>query len=579
MLNLEQGKLYAIAAEDDGAAAALLWHTLLDASAQERPASLISAPGIAENLAQTRLWQRVQNALTHKTLTVFEMEPAPRATLPPSSAEQQVRVRRMAHDLAHQARRGGQTPGLLVINGAETLFPALDEATLRFWRAHAEQADCAVVLLFREHARALAALRPLVAAFAGLIELKSRHGATTLGIFHWFHPEGLRMDRSVPLRLDAQGMLQAEEAGPDRPGRELAPSTALAPAADETQFIAMRSVFAPQEKAPSGWRITDDDPGLLQALGVEAVAATFVLAFTPATDFDAWARCIFDLRKRGGPRVKILVREVGSRLRYNQETLAVRLGANLVVPAELSTTRFLSLSTMVQGQVFPHSLPSSYEHALQQAMPEQERGYLPPAEFTRAVRTALAQSRVLGVQVALLRLPLAYGLLPLDALRYCKIKRAGDLCSADQASIYLFLYACRENDVDATLGRLFTLPVGELFTGDDRLLSARAIEDALRELETRHASARFPDLGGELARLMDTPMTWAGQPAPQNGTARPETTAAPGSHPRSNYTARDMARYPAPPPAVPAPLALRTAPRAQSESAASTQPPASPVHP
>jgi cellulose biosynthesis protein BcsE len=311
----------------------------------------------------------------------------------------------------------------------------------------------------------------------------------------------------------------------------------------------MRSVFAPQEKAPSGWRITDDDLGLVQALGEGAVAATFVLAFTPDTDFDPLARCLFGLRKRGGPRLKILVREVGSRLRYNQETLAVRLGANLVVPAELSTARFLSLSTMVQGQVFPHSLPSSYEQALKQAMPEQERGYLPPAEFTRAVRTALAHSRVLGLEVALLRLPLAYGLLPLDALHHCKVKRAGDLCTADAASVYVFLYACRENDVDTTLERLFTLPVGELFTGDDRLLSPRAIEDVLRDFDTRRATGRFPDLSGELARLMAVPASPA-RPGPQTQATAPNATAAP-------QAVNLPAHYPAPPPAVPAPLALR----------------------
>lgn len=556
-LHMETGKVYAIVGEDDAPSAALLWRTLLDASDMGGAATLISAPGMAEHLAQSGLQTKAHEAIRRKSLVVFETVPPARTNPPPSPAANLAHARGLVQDLTHLERKTGRRAPLLLINGMDTLFPALDEATLRFWRTHAEQEERAVVLMFREHARALSALRPMVHVVAGLAELKSRYGATTLGIFHWFHREGLLAGRSVAVRQGSLGSaLEVCE-----PPRGTPASNALStppPAADEAQFIAMGSVFAPQEKAPSGWRITDDDLALVQALGEDAVAATFVLAFTPETDFDPLARCIYGLRKRGGPRVKILVREVGTRLRYNQETLAVRLGANLVVPAELSTARFLSLSTMVQGQVFPHGLPSSYEQALKTSMPEQERGYLPPAEFTRAVRAALAQSQVLGVQVALVRLPLAYGLLPLDALRYCTIKRAGDLCGADAASVYLFLYACRENDVDATLKRLFTLPVGELFTGDDRLLSPRAIEDALRDYDSRGASGRFPELTGELARLASASGPAASSPstvssAPKASTAQP----TPAANRASNTSASLSAAYAAPPPAVPAPLKLR----------------------
>ncbi|MFO6418798.1 cellulose biosynthesis protein BcsE [Hylemonella sp. W303a] len=555
-LHMERGKVYAIVGEDDAPSAALLWRTLLDASEKERNAALVSAPGVAENLAQSGLQAEAHEAIRRKRIAVFETVPPARTAPPPKPAANLAHAQGLAQDLTHLERQTGRRAQLLVINGMETLFPALDEATLRFWRTHAEQEDRAVVLLFREHARSLSALRPMVHVVAGLVELKSRYGATTLGIFHWFHREGLLAGRSVAVRQGSQGALEVCE--PQRGAQAANPLSSAPPATDEAQFIAMGSVFAPQEKAPSGWRITDDDLALVQALGEDAVAATFVLAFTHETDFDLLARSIFGLRQRGGPRVKILVREVGTRLRYNQETLAVRLGANLVVPAELSTARFLSLSTMVQGQVFPHSLPSSYEQALKTSMPEQERGYLPPAEFTRAVRAALAQSQVLGVQVALVRLPLAYGLLPLDALRYCSIKRAGDLCGADSSSVYLFLYACRENDVDATLKRLFTLPVGELFTSDDRLHSPRAIEDALRDYDSRGASGRFPELTGELAQLASA----AGQAATGPSAVRSAPLESTGQGGQATRRLQDTAAflssaYAPPPPAVPAPLTLR----------------------
>ena len=54
----------------------------------------------------------------------------------------------------------------------------------------------------------------------------------------------------------------------------------------------------------------------------------------------------------------------------------------------------------------------------------------------------------------------------LDALRACHTSRDGDLFTADHESVYVFLFACREPDVELALNRLFTLPLTQLFSSE-----------------------------------------------------------------------------------------------------------------
>jgi cellulose biosynthesis protein BcsE len=482
---LATGNIYAVVDEDDRYADALLWNTLLDTCDEGHSACLVSSDA-ATSMKQSGLEAGAQTALASRRLAVLEVGGDF------ERFEKEGRFQRLAAELQHW---GAEDKRLLVIDGAERLFSRLDDATLRDWRAWAERRDNVVVLLFRQSGvngnESIAPLLPLAHRFAGMARLKSRYGLATWEIFHWFSPAGLTAARSFPLRCNARHRLEV-------PDEDEAPASGVEPAADEMHVLALRSAFLPKDPPVTDWQMIDGNAEDMLAKAADKIAATVVLSFAPGADFRRLARCVYELRKRCGVRLKIVIREVNSRLRYSQETLAVRLGANLIVPAEISYPRFLSLTSMAHGQVFPHKLPATFEQAMRDATPDEELGYLPPREFSKAVASSLDRARLLQVQNVLLRLPLAYGLQPLDALRFCSIKRPGDLCASDDRSIYLFLYACRESDIDKTLDRLFGLPVSELFSTESRFLSARGIQNAMADFDSRHRSQAFPDLSAVL---------------------------------------------------------------------------------
>jgi cellulose biosynthesis protein BcsE len=540
---LLSGNIYAVAEEDNRLSAALIWGTIAEHCGNGNAACVVSVSAPEKTLAGSALKDLILPFFENRKLAVLEAGDG----LEKLSGK--ARLQRFVDDLRHWKRSKRQ---LIIVDGADVVFADLDISLLRELRDWAEEQNNILVLVFRQSGHnageSLDAIVRLSQAFAGMARLKSRYGVASWEIFHWFNPGGLVSNKTFPLRCGADGLLEVyEEVESDQQAAD--------PAVDETQIIAVKTVFLPKETVPADWRIVEDDLEAMPALASGAVAATVVLSFTPSTNFNLIARCVFDLRKQCGARLKIVIREVNSRLRYSQETLAVRLGANLIVPAEISYVRFLSLTSMVQGQVFPHNLPASYDKALADAMPEQEQGYLAPQDFTRSVQTILERSRVLNVQNAMVRLPLAYGLQPFDALRYCTIKRDGDLCTSDEANVYVFLYACRESDIDKTLDRLFGLPVSELFSTEERYLTARGIEEGIQEFEDRRRTGNFPDLTAELAGVAES-------------TVRPERTEAPVAAVEQKGPA--TVRYSAPPPAVRRPLPLRGTPTLTDVSVSSS---------
>jgi len=372
------------------------------------------------------------------------------------------------------------------------------EVAARCLRDWAEREENTIVLALRragaETADPSACLVPLGPIFAGIARLRYAYGAPVWESFHWHHPRGCLAGRTLHLTSPADGRFELVEHTLD--------SSATGPASDDARVLAQRNVLLAGEGPGTGWEMVEDLE-LMARAAAGATGATVLLGFAPGVSFDALARCVLALRAASGRRLKIVVRELNARMRQSQEALVLRLGANLVVPAGVTWGRFLGLLGSVQGQVFPHVVPDSFEDAVGAALPDERSGYLAPAGFVAAVDDTMRRSQTLRIENALVRLELVSGLEPLDALRYCAPRRAGDLCTADGQAVYVFLYACREVDVRMTLERLFTLPVSELFAGESRLFGAQEILDAAAALG--RVAAQLPDFSAELERAAAAP--------------------------------------------------------------------------
>lgn len=528
---LVPGHVYAAIVQNHAYAFALAWGALLDAAIHGRPTWLVTHDDPAGALsADSTLAREGSGALRDGLIHILQVKTVPSG------------VGNAAIEILKEFDYFRVAPGsLLVLDGAESYLnesALADNAVIDAWRHWAEHSGRTLLLLFRhDNAQASAFTEELIRKanyFAGIARLHPSSGNDSWEIFHWFGPGGYTAGRSLRLVIASNGALAAF----DKRTREV-----LELAADEASVFAIKSALA--GPPPQGWIVVDDLQALMP-LALQAVAATVIIGFDRDSHFDAMARAIFTLRKSCGKQLKIIIREIDTHLRYSHEFLTLQLGASLVVPPEVNFSRFLSMQAMAQGQIFHRDLPDSYEEAAVLALPQQTMGYLAPRHFVQAVSVELDNAYSLAVQSVLIRLRLAFGLKPIDALRHVTVKRAGDIYSSDNESIYVFLFACREGDVDIALERLFRLPVEDLFEDEQRYLSSQTVLRAMQQFAKRANQGELPDLHVELAALH----------AQYNANSTP---AERNSATRATKDSFTVARHRAPPSARRQPLQLRAA--------------------
>lgn len=473
--SLAQGRCYALITDDE------------DSSA------MLTLPIVAKAVQQGQRACWLADALPERTLSRAGMVSLARA-----NGERQLEVLCWNEEPACSAQDLQQElnhfrikeKGFFLIEGAERLLSGTDSpnAALDAMRQWARKHHHCLLLVFRHHSGQRDPSLQLQNAadhLAGHARWNEDEDGARLEVLHWFGAGGCSAAGSYRLSKDSNGHLRVISEAEDK----ALPS--LPPAADEHSVFVTRNAIPPGYPIPSGWQVCDDMTHLVNAT-MAATAATLILGYDRDARLRDVQETVLQVRRSRGPRLKIVIRENGIRLRHNQESVLLRLGANLIIPAEVPPSRWTSLVHMIQGQLYWRNLPRSLDAALADAAAEHAQGYLAPVDFCKTVGVMLRHSRAMGISNALVALPLAQGLEPTDALRHCAIRRPGDVCSADRHNFYLFLYACHEVDISPTLRRLFELPLGDLFDEEMRWVTPSTIQDAMDEFALRAPS--LPDL-------------------------------------------------------------------------------------
>ncbi|AXE32028.1 cellulose biosynthesis protein BcsE [Chromobacterium phragmitis] len=478
--SLAFGGLYLVACDSDALTQALLFVNLPAANAAPLICSCPHSPGSKQNT----VW--LDRRILSGSLTLL----SPKGATPPPLSEC---LEELSHARDHLRRDPAQK--LLVLGNAEDYLnfkhPDASRRELRAAMRWTEaRGHCALLLASRQRLdMAAQAMLTMAARQCAGLALAQEIGADTYSwqAEHWMGAGPAEESHASVLTRDAAGALRLL--------KEESDALASRPAGDILQVYATRASLAGSEPPSPLWQLFEDIPALLDATR-DAVAAT-VLLDTAGRQREILGEAVAKLRQQCGCRLKILVREAGNRrLRQNEEQLMLQLGANLVLPAELHFATAVNLINSLQPAVYQrhsHLEPQKLQDASQ---PLPDRGYLPPARFADAVRKTVQRSGSIHISNTLVILSPASGIAPREMLAQGRFQRAGDLCTADAAQAYLFLFACGEADVPAALRNLFRLPVSELAENEVRCPDNDAIAQALARLESQ---PDLPDLSQALS--------------------------------------------------------------------------------
>ncbi len=320
--------------------------------------------------------------------------------------------------------------------------------------------------------------------FGGAAQLEQIQGEYRWEVAFWRGNLGaLAASESIPLRfspVDHRLVAVVDETH----GR----SGLLAP--DEMTVMVSRDAVIHERSVPKEWQVLHDNDAVVVAAS-HSVAATVVLHYGIRENLAKLAKQTNFLRRQCGKALKILIREDNVSIRY--EPLLLSLGANAIIPRSTSLAQVEILVDGVQGQLFSRPVPEDYHAALSAAMRESTTGYVPALRFIELVREAVERSRPIRLPNVMLRLLLERNVAGVDAVRACRIRRTGDICTASGDSLYVFFFACHVDDAGKALAKVFGRPLAELFRGELRCGDRDSILAALEALEDEIAELPPPD--------------------------------------------------------------------------------------
>lgn len=322
-------------------------------------------------------------------------------------------------------------------------------------------------------------LQPLHRQINGLASLQWQQDQANYHVAWWSNEQGVSAGAQLILTADAQGWRVKEQLEPFQPQS----------GSDDYLYLAEKSVLEGAPPLSENWQLYETNDALFQA-AYNSQAATLIFSLYSSEQTEQLARNIHSLRRRRGNAIKLVVREMAPGLRYSDERLLMACGVGLIVPNNAPLSRFLTMLEGIQGLLFSRHVPEDISGLLDAMQPLQLKGYIPPTRFCQAV-LALMDNHLLpeegkGVLVALRPVP---GLRATQALTLCNIRRYGDLVTVAEKRLYLFLSACRINDLEIALTSIFRLPVNEAFSNRLVWFQERQIAAEIRQLQLHTPSA------------------------------------------------------------------------------------------
>lgn len=459
--------------------------------------------------------QEARDYLEHKALAKWRQRGIPSLRL--SLRNRPASRRRTERLLAELDHFRFNRLDLLVLDPSEGILNLHDAQQTRehllAYRDWAERHECTLLLIYPELLAQPACLQQLLAHadhFAGIARISFGQGELLWSSQHWFSHAGIQGQQDFVLRDQGNQLIAQQTVRTEIPANS-------AVALDEDIVYATMDSVEDAPELPRRWRTFTSLQDLLHATEA-AMGATVVLDYGMQSDFDETARLIQQLRLRNGNALKLVVREHSAVMRHYHEQLLIQLGCNLVIPSSVGFTRFIGLLDSLSGQTFNRPVPHDYDMVVKSVAPSIKSGYLPLAEFTDAARQSLDDTQHADIDCAMLQLSVLPGVTPLDALREFRLKRAGDICSAGNDHLYLFLFACRETDIPVALKHVLSLPVNELFIDQVRHIEREAIHAQLQRLQQIAAREDIPDHTRE---LVNTEQPAEAAPRQQSDGAKP----------------------------------------------------------
>ncbi|GHB62474.1 hypothetical protein GCM10008107_09440 [Psychrosphaera saromensis] len=235
-------------------------------------------------------------------------------------------------------------------------------------------------------------------------------------------------------------------------------------------------------KLNKSWTIAKNHDDLFRLIK-ENPSATVLMHALKSTSLKELAQQIYKLRQLAGQNLKVIILEVNINLRMTEQSILRCLGANLILPSKIHINTLTNIISSTANLVFVGDLTADFYSVYDEESMPTKLGYLTPNGFTNELQKLTASSVKYGISSTLVILEIPSGIAAMDTIKYAQFNRNGDIFTVVDNAIYVYLYGCRDADVDSTLTFILGAEPLLIFRSAQRYVKSDAIK-----LQTIHLS-------------------------------------------------------------------------------------------
>lgn len=217
----------------------------------------------------------------------------------------------------------------------------------------------------------------------------------------------------------------------------------------------------------------------LEAACKNSIAATVLIDAGSPNQIKMLGHLVHRLRNSHPSSFKIVIKETTDRLRIHTEEAFSQLGVNTVIHKDNQFSRIVRRLHELQHTWYHGKTSNNVEEVFENLEPLADCGYKEPEKFCSILEDFLNNPARASLNHSLVRLNLLPSVSHLMALKELKLNRTGELFTNNNLGIIIFLYACREADMDKVLMRIFKQPLENFFDSQE---SFHSIDDMLYEI-------------------------------------------------------------------------------------------------
>lgn len=342
---------------------------------------------------------------------------------------------------------------------------------------------------------AAACLNGLMDSLRGIARLGGHTDGLNLRFEYWQSPSGTVAAKDFALSILDNGWYKVQPSAPEA-GAGLIKGAGFEARQTEGQsndyYYLDKQLDTLSQMVPGQWSKTESVMTILrEAMG--SPTPTVLLCFKPGQSLRGLAESVHALRLSLGRRARIVVVERDMSLRYANEVLLLRLGANLILHRDMTEARMLLMLESLQGQVYSRDLAIDFEQALLNVTTPSRMGYAHPSSFCSEVLQVVERLTQLNVPSSLVIAPLVSPDQVLALLKTVQVYRQGDLFTTDGVNCYFFFCGCPPDQLAQVWAKVMSPATREGFQEPGVLSNNASILQQTRQLSLSVQGYHFPN--------------------------------------------------------------------------------------